>query len=157
MTDDARVQPSPPPSPRWWQRVVPVTLLAVVAVAAALSLMDLGDELELSTSRRPQPFLELALTRTPEKACGPRVGFEVTSHLEESRRIPWTVTVDPSGEERATVVARGAVRLPAGGVRSAVARVVAPPRPYDVVVRLQDRPELLRVHCQGAGADRPRS
>jgi hypothetical protein len=148
MTDDVRAQQSGPPSPRWWQRVVPVSLLALVVVGAALGLLDMGDEIELSTSRKPQPFLELALSRSPDKACGRKVTFEVTSHLQGSRRIPWTVTVDPAGPERATVTARGAVRLPAGGARSATARVAAPPRPYDVVVRLPDRPELLRVHCQ---------
>ncbi|WP_148572993.1 hypothetical protein [Nocardioides caldifontis] len=149
MRDDAPAQATAAP-PRWWQRALPMTLLALLVGAGAVAALD-PDELALSTSREPQPFVELLLTGAPQQVCRKEtVGFQLTSHLEEAGRVRWSVSVRPTNAEKPTDRDQGSVRLSPGGTRSESVRLAAPGRAYDVVVRLPDRPELLRIHCQGA-------
>lgn len=143
--------PQPDPAgPRWWQRAAPTAVLAVLALTvAALALPE--EEIELSTSRKPQPFVELAMTRTAPEVCAgdrARVDFEVTSRLQDAQRLAWTVSTAPLGTTTHAAEERGAVRLRPGAARRVSVRMPTPPLPYDVTVRLKDRPELLRVHCR---------
>jgi hypothetical protein len=137
--------------PRWWQRVVPVAGLALVmAAVAAFALPGLDDELELSTSRQPQPFVELSLSGPPAKLCAgdeaARVRFRVKSHLKERRRIGYIVTVRAKGREVSRKAAR--IRVGPGRARSVRTRAAAPAgAPYTVTVNLRHRPETVRVHC----------
>jgi hypothetical protein len=139
--------------PRWWQRVVPVAGLALVmAAAAAFALPGLEDELELSTSRQPQPFVELFLSGPPARLCArgdaPYVRFGVKSHLPELRRIGYTISVRATGRVVSRKAAR--IRIGPGKATSVRTRVTAPAAaPYAVTVNLRHRPETVRVHCPG--------
>ncbi|WP_435747067.1 hypothetical protein [Nocardioides sp. SYSU DS0663] len=143
----------PRPGPvRWWQRAVPVTGLgAIVLVAAVLTLPE--REVELSTSRKPQPFVELFLTSRPDAACAGATAtlrFRVVSHLERRRSIRYRVGVDPAGRRAETVRDRGRVRLAPGQARTVRVELPDPPSgAHDLTVRLRQRPELLRIHCTG--------
>lgn len=138
--------------PRWWQRAVPLTALVVVGGAVAATAAGTAQEIEVSTSRVSQPFLELSLAGGRAAVCDEgstaRVRFRVTSHLGSEERVTWTVRLDPAGP-REPARARGRVRLAPGSTRLVPASVPAPRGPYDVTVRIQDHPELLRVHCRG--------
>ncbi|GGO71851.1 hypothetical protein [Nocardioides deserti] len=150
QADDGSGSPADAPAGPWWQRGVLVAVVGMVAVTAVvLTLPD--REVELSTGRAPQPFVELALTSAPRATCGDgsvRVRFRMTSHLEEREALRYRVAVDPSGPRAETVRRRGKVRLAPGestAVRVRLANV--PDGPHDVTVRLRHRPERLRVHC----------
>ena len=88
-------------APRWWQRVLPVTVLVIVVVAvAALLVPGVRDQIALSATHRPQQYVELSFSRGPSgmvQTCTGtphrvRVSFAVTSHLEQSRSIDFTIT-----------------------------------------------------------------
>src|SRR5512145_566062 len=86
-------------APRLWQRAVPVTALAVAAAGLTLAFANDSDEVELSTSRIEQPFVELALTNDVSRVCGTRtaqVRFFLTSHLPAAEQLTWRVAVDPA-------------------------------------------------------------
>lgn len=137
---------------RWWQRAVPVTGLAALALTAGVLALP-EQEIELSTSRKPQPFVELFLTGRPHASCAgdpATIRFRVVSHLERARTLRYRVAVDPAGPRQATVHKRGTVRLQPGQTRTR--RVELPATPaggHDLTVRLQQRPEQLRIHCDG--------
>jgi hypothetical protein len=159
MTEATPADPTPDEgtrAPRWWQRVVPVAGLALaMAATAAFALPGLDDQLELSTSRQPQPFVELSLSGPPAKLCAggeaARVRFRVTSHLQELRRIGYTVSVSANGREVSRKAAR--IRIAPGRARSVRTRTAAPTAaPYTVTVNLRHRPETVRVHCAGSPA-----
>ena len=137
----------------WWQRVVPMTALALVAGVVAVSALGGQDQIELSTSRQPQEYVELVLTRDPDTVCRPRVArveFAVISHLQSAERLTWQVEVVPSSGVREPVRRRGSVPVPPGVTRGVEVRVPASRDAYDVSVNLPGRPELLRVHCEGS-------
>lgn len=143
-------------APRWYQRALPVTALAGLGIAAvALALPGLDDEIELSTSRQPQPFVELSLSGAPAELCAggdtPRVRFRVESHLPELRRIGYTITVTTQGREVSREGAK--LRIGPGQAKSVWTQVAAPAAsPYTVSVDLRNRPETVRVHCPGGRA-----
>jgi len=145
------------PEPRWFQRVLPVvaTAVALVALGAVLS-PGFRHELELSTSRQPQPFVELSF---PNAASGAHDGcartvasvgtrFALTGHLTEPRRLAYRVSVTPSGGSIHTQHAYGSIRLARGDSREV--RVMFPVRPtraYTVSVRLPELGQRLLAHC----------
>jgi hypothetical protein len=139
--------------PRWWERLVPVAGLALaLAAAAAFALPGLEDELELSTGRQPQPFVELYLSGRPANVCAggetARVRFRVRSHLGEPRRIGYTISVTAKGREVSRRAAK--MRIGPGRAKRVRTRVAAPAAaPYTVSVNLRHRPETVRVHCPG--------
>src|SRR5689334_2237371 len=98
MSDQPAEEPARPV--RWWQRVVPVSAVAVVAALAVVGLLGNDHEIALSTKRQPQEYVELVLTRSPATLCGPRsvlVEFAITSHLVETKDVRWQVAIDPAG------------------------------------------------------------
>lgn len=137
---------------RWWERVVPVSLLAALAAFAVLSVAGGEEQVRLSTSRQQQEFVELQLTRTPDQVCRPRkavVGFAVRSHLAETARLPWRVSVTTTSKKQ--TVRKGIIEVQPTVVREARATLRVPrSASYDVTVALPGRPESLRVHCGGA-------
>ncbi len=147
--------------PRWWQRAVPASALAVV-VAVAVALTGVPDrELELSTTRVPQTFLELELAVPRAAVCTgerARVRFRLTSRLAQAERLRWTVRLDRRGRgdggDRPKAVRsvreRGRVTVDPGAARQVRTSLPAPRAPYTVTVRIQDHPELLRLHCRGS-------
>jgi hypothetical protein len=137
----------------WWQRAVPVTGFAALAVTGALLMLP-EDQVEVSTSRSPQPFVELFLTHQPDKSCdadSATLRFRMVSHLQRTSTLRYRVAVDPAGSAKATVRERGKVRLDPG--RTKTVRVDLPATPsgaHDITLRLQQRPEQLRIHCEEA-------
>lgn len=140
------------PAPRWWQRAVVVGGAAVIALTVAVTAVPgLADEVEVSTTRSAQPFVELFLTAPPKRACTQgTVRFRVRSHLEEPTALRYVVAVITKSDR---VRWPGEMNIEPDGERSA--RVRIPARigdRYDVTVRLQGRPEMLRVHCGGGAS-----
>jgi hypothetical protein len=137
---------------RWWQRVVPVSAVAVLAALAVVALLGQDDQIALSTKRQPQEYVELVLSRGHATVCGPRaaqVDFAVTSHLVGTQDLRWQVAVDPAGAAPARTK-QGSVSVPPEVTRGVRLRMKAPRKAYDLTVTLPGRPELLRVHCEGA-------
>lgn len=166
MTEDGPAQAPVEPPPEqavpdqaggdlhWWQRLLPVSGIAALVLAlAAFVFPGLDDEIELSTSREPQPFVELYLTDRPAAVCAgdsAQIRFRVESHLQRRRPLRYRIGVDPAGRRAETVRERGTLRIAPGRTRSIRTQVAAPDRTgYDITVRLQRRPERLRVHCEG--------
>jgi len=148
-----------PDSARWHHRVVPVTgiVLALLAVAALVS-PGFRDQVVLSTSRQPQPFVELFFTQTAQYAdAGSRcvrdgdslgVAFTVASHLEAPDSLAFQVSVDPARDEG---IQRGVVDLDPGESRDVRTWVTAPDdRAQTVTVRLPDLDQELRARCPAA-------
>lgn len=144
------------PPARWWQRAVPVGVLVALALGVAvLALPD--DEIELSTSRLPQEYVELSLADEPPTVCGARadrrvpVRFRLVNHLESTQDFGYRVAVQRRGADAPERVRkRGRVRLAPGEsalVRTRLART--PDRAHAVTIRLAHRPEHLRIHCRG--------
>jgi hypothetical protein len=141
----------------WWQRVLPVTGLAVALLALATLLVPaVREQVALSATHRPQAWVELAFGRDADgtlPVCRDgrrivRVRFDVTSHLPEREELRYAVTVraDGAGPERRTG------RVLVDPDRTTRTRLVAP-RPghdYVVEVRLPDRDQAIRAHCPGA-------
>jgi hypothetical protein len=161
MTHDGRVQapvetaPEPEAGPtHWWQRLLPVSGIAAALLAlVAVQLPGLGDEIELSTSRSPQPFVELSLVGRPDALCArrsPQVRFRIESHLRRARTLGYRIGVDPARAREQAVRERGRTSIAPGEARSLSAEAVAPVgTAYDITVRVLHRPERLRVHCDG--------
>lgn len=137
---------------RWWQRVVPVVGLGCLGVAvAAATVPGLAEEIELSTSRQEQSFVELFLTTSADTLCGgeqAHVRFRVQSHLDRPRVLRHAITLDPS---RGPTTRRAVkVRVDPGEAHDAAVRIPTPEAgAYTVTVRLRGRPEVVRVHCPG--------
>ena len=160
MTEDGPAQEPVEPPPEqatgdlhWWQRLLPVSGIAALVLAlAAYAFPGLDDEIEVSTTREPQPFLELYLTGRPAAVCAgdvAQVRFRVESHLRRVRTLGYRVGVDPAGP-RETVRRRGRTRIAPDQGKSVRTEVAAPAgTAYDITVRLRHRPERLRIHCDG--------
>lgn len=136
--------------PRWWQRVLPVTglVLAVLALAA-LVLPGFRDQVALSASHRPEPYVELYFARAADgtqlvcTSRGPtaHVRFAVASHLDDTRDLAYVVTVDGTTRRGSTSVAPGETAQ----VRRTFDRHGA----YDVSVLLPASGDELSAHCGG--------
>lgn len=154
--------PEPPPedaptASRWFQRVLPLSAVVVVLIAlAALVSPAFRDQVELSTSRKAQPFVALYFARTPDGAqvvCSRhktkvRVRFDVASHLEKQQRLAYQVSVAAKG---AKAQRRAGSVQPAPGTTSRVSKAFVVPRHqgYIVSVRLPALDQQLRAHCSG--------
>ncbi len=138
-------------SPRWWQRALPLTGLAVLLTIAAIAFGGGNEQIKLSTTRQEQPFVELGLTTAPQQLCGAKVvrfGYTVVSHLDSAETLGLRVTATPvAGGGKVTK--QGNVAFAPGQARSLQAKLKAPQGKYDVTVAIADRPETLRVHCAG--------
>ncbi len=135
------------PALRWYQRAVPMGGLAAVALAATLYALP-DDEVELSTTRQPQEFVELYLATKPQAVCRTHLlRFQLHSHLEERRTLDYRITVARGGEQQ-PVDAKGRVRLMPDRSKTVRTEVSAPSRSaYTVTIDLRGRPELIRIHC----------
>ncbi|MCW2773817.1 MAG: hypothetical protein JWN91_2143 [Nocardioides sp.] len=136
----------------WWQRVVPVTGLVLVALAlAALVVPGFRHQLALSASHRTDPYVELYFARTPagtQLVCttsGRRadVRFAVTSHLADEQDLAYGVTVGDE-EKSGTVTARP------GASSVVIESLPRPSGPYDVRVHLPGVDQERQAHCPGA-------
>jgi hypothetical protein len=78
------------------------------------------------------------------------VRFRVVSHLEELRRIGYTIAVTSQGREVSRESAK--LRIGPGQAKSVWTQVAATDAPYTVTVDLRNRPETVRVHCPGSQA-----
>ena len=147
-TDDAR--------PRWYALAVPVTglVLALVAVAS-LVVPGVRDQVALSLSRRPDPYLELSFTRPgtgPQTVCHRDQGtalvrFVVASHLRRAKPIAYRVGVAPAGGK--VHFRDGKVRVAPDRARAVVARFAVPAGPYRMAVRLPASEQQLWARCGG--------
>lgn len=156
MTGTATGTPNEPQggTTRWYQRVLPVTALAVAAVAlGALVVPGVRHQLALSASHRTEPYVELYFARPASGvpvACSSsggtaRVAFAVTSHLDDAERLDYDVVVD--GVRQA-----GSVRVEPGRTTQVTRFLGSAEDPYEVSVRLPSVGEQLRAHCPGAGS-----
>lgn len=145
---------------RWHRRVLPVTglVLALLAVAALVS-PGFRDQVALSVTRQPQPFVELWFTQTAQYAeAGTRclrdgdslgVAFTVASHLEEPETLEFQVAVDGAADGAGTQ--RGSLDLDPGEARDVRVWVTAPDdRAQTVTVRLPALDQELRARCPEA-------
>jgi hypothetical protein len=150
---------TPAPAPRWFQRVLPVTGLAIVLVAlAALVVPAFRDQVELSTSHQPEPYAELYFARSAapngQAVCTAKAGkavvrFVIGSHLAKEQRVPYRVAVDPTAPDVKTSRANQSVRV-TPGASVTVTKVFALPRKgYTVSVSLPALGQQLRAHCPG--------
>jgi hypothetical protein len=139
--------------------VLPVSAVALVLIAlAALAVPAFRDQVELSTSRKQQPFVELFFARTPagaqlvcdRRGSSVRVLFSVASHLEKQQRLGYRVSVLSSGKGAHAVRKAGAVQaIPGTTVQVRKAFVLPRKQGYTVSVRLPALDQELRAHCSG--------
>ncbi len=148
---DHRPQPA---SPRSYLLVLPVTALALAAVAlAALTVPGFRHQLVLSASHRTDPYVELFFARPAAGVpvvCSSsggtaRVTFAVTSHLDDTERLDYDVAVDGVRQV-------GSVTVEPGRTAQVTRFLGSAEGPYDVSVRLTSAGEQLRAHCLGAGS-----
>jgi hypothetical protein len=152
--------PAPATPTRWFQRVLPTSLLGLLVVAlGVLVVPGVRDQLSLSTSHRSEPYVELYFARPaggPPVACvrrgdRVRVGFVVASHLAKAERIGYRVIVAPVGKPARTMRKHGEVTAQPGQTHR-----VHPSFPlrrgqhYTVTVRLPALHQLLRARCPRA-------
>ena len=150
-----------PAAPRWFQRVLPVTAIAVGLVAlATLVVPAFRDQVELSVSRRPQPYVELYFARTPSPATAQavctrrgssvRVQFVVASHLQREQTVAWRIAVAPDAKGARVQHRAGSVRTsPATSTEVRKAFTVPRRKGYTVSVRLPALDQQLRARCPG--------
>ena len=142
--------------PRWYALAVPVTglVLALVAVVA-LVIPGVRDQLALSLSRQPDPYVELSFTRPgsgPQTLCHREKGtavvrFGVASHLRRAKPIAYRVGVAPAGGK--VHFRDGKVRVATDRARAVVARFAVPAGPYRMAVRLPASEQKLWATCGG--------
>jgi hypothetical protein len=147
------------PAPRWFQRVLPVTVLGVVLIGiAALLVPAFGDQVELSTSRQSQPYVELYFQRTAGKTaqavCTTKgtsalVRFVVASHLEKRQAVAYRVSMSPAAKGAKAQRRAGAVRVTPGTAVEVGKSFVLPRKAYTVSVSLPALGQQLRAHCPG--------
>jgi hypothetical protein len=136
-----------------------VTGLAIVLVAlAALVVPAFRDQVELSTSRQSEPYVELYFAHSAapdgQAVCTAKAGkavvrFVIGSHLAKEQPVAYRVTVDPTSPGARTSHAQQSVRV-APGASATVTKVFALPRKgYTVSVSLPALDQQLRAHCPG--------
>jgi hypothetical protein len=136
--------------PRWFQRVLPVTglVLAVLALAA-LAIPGFRDQVALSASHRPEPYVELYFARAvdgTQLVCTSSKGaadvrFAIASHLDDTRDLAYVVTVDGANRKGTTSVEPGKTAV--------VHETLDHQGPYDVSVLLPASGDKLSAHCAG--------
>ena len=147
------------PAPRWFERVLPMTAVAVALIGvAAILVPGFRDQLDLSTSRESQPYVELYFARSTaangQAVCTTRgnkalVRFVVGSHLEKRQGVAYRVALDPNAKRTKTLRQVGSVRV-TPGTSVEVAKWFPRPRgAYTVSVRLPALDQQLRAHCPG--------
>lgn len=146
---------------RWYQRVVPVTTLALALVAIAAGVVPgFADQLEESLTRQPASYVELyfdqPMAATTQTAClrrgsEVRVRFVVESHLRATQRVAYRVRVQPLGKHHRPLRQAGRFAV-SPGETVAVRRTFALPagQAYVVRVHLPALDQRLRIRC-GAG------
>ena len=136
--------------PRWHQRVLPVTALALALVAlAALAVPGFRDQLRLSASHQPEPYVELYFARAADGTqlvCTSSKGsadvrFAIASHLDDTQDVAYVVTVDGTTRKGTTSVEPGKTAV----VHKALDHQGA----YDVSVLLPASGDELSAHCAG--------
>lgn len=145
---------------RWYQRVLPVTVLATALVGlAALLVPAVRDQIELSATHRPEPYVALYFSRTTtgQLVCAgdgdtTRVAVTVESHLAHAAQVRWIIGVGPAGGQRLTAVRRGTLALDAGETADLVRRLPRAARAQAVRVVLPDLGQGLRAHCPAVAA-----
>jgi hypothetical protein len=144
---------------QWYQRTVPVVGLVVALVVLAFFLVPgFRHQVALSTSRQPDPFVELSFTDTRNgnqmlctgSSAAATVHFSVTSHLENRQWLAFQVEVAPAGRPADAV--RRTVRdlVSPGDTRAFTQRLPRPAGAYDVTVRLPELGQRLHARCGGA-------
>ncbi|MBZ5737662.1 hypothetical protein [Nocardioides mangrovi] len=138
-------------APRWWQRVLPVTVLVVVVVAvAAVLLPGVRDQLRLSATHEPQRYVELGFARSATgtlEVCSAagrdaHATFTVTSHLADARDLAYVVT---AGGVRRT----GTVTVDPGRSVTVDETLRGAGRRYQLDVRLPDLDQRVHAACPG--------
>jgi hypothetical protein len=149
-----------PDTPRWFQRVLPVTGLALLVVAlAALAVPAVRDQVKLSVSRQPQPYVELYFARqagpVAQAICirrGSTVGvrFVIASHLERSQAVAYRVSVAPAGKDARAIRKGGSAHTtPKNPVEIRKTFTVPRRDGYTVTVGLPALGQQVRAHCAG--------
>jgi hypothetical protein len=145
---------------RWFQRVLPVSGLVVLLIAlAAVVVPSFRDQLELSLSRQPQPYVELYFARSVpaggQAVCSRsgstvRVRFVVASHLEHRQAVAYRVVVDPAAKGERTMRKGGSLRTAPGRATGTRTTFALPRRQgYTVSVTLPALHQQVRAHCPG--------
>jgi hypothetical protein len=156
-TPDQTGPDSATPTPRWFQRVLPTSVLGVlVLVLATLLVPGVRQQVSLSTSHRPEPYVELYFARPSSGhhvACVRRgktvkVGFVIASHLERRQTIAYRATVRRSGHGSRVLHNAGATRVTPGTTRTVRPTfALRPGHAYTVTVRLPALHQQLRARC----------
>lgn len=156
-TPDQTGPDSATPTSPWFQRVLPTSLLGVLVVALAVLLVPgVRDQVSLSVSHRPEPYVELYFLRPSSghpvtcvrRGHDVRVGFVIASHLEQTKTIAYRVAVAPTSEASRALRKKGAVRVDPGNARRVRPWFSLPPgHPYTVTIRLPAQDQLLRARC----------
>jgi hypothetical protein len=150
----------PGPAPRWFQRVLPVTGLVLLVVAlTALAVPGFRDQVKLSISRQPQPYVELYFARqtgpVAQAVCtrrGSTVGvrFVIGSHLERTEAVAYRVAVDPVAKGLRTLRKSGTAHtFPKKAVEVRKAFTLPRRGGYTMTVSLPALHQQLRAHCAG--------
>lgn len=146
-------------TPRWYQRVLPVTALVVGLVAvASLVWPDFRDQVSLSASRQGQPFVELyfapARSQTGLAVCTSRgavarVRFVVASHLAERQPVAYRVSVDPTAKGERTQRRGGSVQITPDTSVQVTKSFSLPRGRHTISVRLPGLDQQLLARCPG--------
>jgi hypothetical protein len=163
-SDDSTTDPGPTTSVRWFQRVVPVSVLGLVLIGVlALLAPPFRDQLRLSVTREPESYVDLYFAAVApgtleggQATCVRRgrdvvVDFVIRSHLADTEQVAYAVTVEPAKTDLRTRRGTGKVRVGPGESVSVHESMALPQRArYVVTVSLPGRQERLRARC-GAG------
>jgi hypothetical protein len=136
-----------------------MTAIAVALIAlAALVSPAFRDQVELSTSRQAQPYVELYFARSASstgqavcttKGAAARVRFVVGSHLDKRQGVAYRVSVDPAAKGQRTQRKAGSARVTPGTSVQVTKAFSVPRGGYTVSVRLPALDQQLRAHCPG--------
>jgi hypothetical protein len=161
--DQTGPAPDAPPATRWFQRVLPTTALGLAILGlAVLVVPGFRDQVELSVSRQPQPFVELYFAQPaphlPQVVCArhgdsARVRFALTSHLQRAQAVDYRVAVAPSLRGARTQREQGTVRVVPGESRDVTTSfTLRRGTGYTVSVRLPGLDQQLQARCPGRRA-----
>jgi hypothetical protein len=149
---------SPAAPSRWYQRVLPVTLVGLVVVAlAALLVPSVRHQLGLSVTRKPARYVELYFAEAASgrqavcirNGASIRVRFVIESHLERRRAVRYRVAIDPSAKGLPTRREAGSTGVSPGKTRDVKKSFTLPgDEGYVVSVVLPGLDQRLRAHCR---------